>query len=103
MVGLKSNFHSEVLKGSVEFGSDGVPVLVKKKPKLVIPMLPATLLTGSKSRQLIKPNHLYTEIMTLFNLYLGKNIFMLEKSVIFDEEGKKKILKEKLKRYFCVV
>ena len=34
LVGLKPDFHSEVLKGSVEFGSDVVPVLVKKKPKL---------------------------------------------------------------------
>ena len=30
LTGLKSNFHSKVLEGSVEFGSDGVPVLVKK-------------------------------------------------------------------------
>ncbi|MEC8300032.1 MAG: ribonuclease R [Pseudomonadota bacterium] len=72
LVGLKPDFHSEVLKGSVEFGSDGVPVLVKKKPKLT---------AGISRRQLIKPVH------------GDQVIFVLERSVIEKENPKGKIKK----------
>ena len=74
LTGLKSNFHSKVLEGSVEFGSDGVPVLVKKKPRLIAEI---------STRQLIKPVH------------GDRVIFVLEKSGIKkgNPQGKiKKIL-----------
>ena len=74
LTGLRSNFHSKVLEGSVEFGSDGVPVLVKKKPRLI---------AETSTRQLIKPVH------------GDRVIFVLEKSGIKkgNPQGKiKKIL-----------
>ena len=74
LTGLKSNFFSKVLEGFVEFGNDGVPVLVKKKPRLI---------AETSTRQLIKPVH------------GDRVIFVLEKSGIKkgNPQGKiKKIL-----------
>ena len=72
LIGLKSNSYSEVLEGSVEFGTDGAPVLVKQSPRLTAEI---------SQRQLIKPVHGDTVI------------FVLEKSAIEGGSPKGKIKK----------
>ena len=70
--GLSSSFSLEVIEGSVEFGSDGIPLLVKKTSGLT---------TNISRRQLIKPVH-------------GDQVlFVMEKQMVEKENSKGKIKK----------
>tara|TARA_A100001015_G_scaffold285714_1_gene353577 strand:+ start:26 stop:2248 length:2223 start_codon:yes stop_codon:yes gene_type:complete len=72
LAGLNSKFSSEVREGSVEFGSDGIPVLLERASGETINIL---------QRQLIKPVH------------GDQVIFVIEKQGIEKEKPKGKIKK----------
>ena len=72
LVGLNSKFSSEVFEGSVEFGSDGIPVLLERASGET---------TNIHQRQLIKPVH------------GDQVIFVVERQRIGEEKPKGKIKK----------